>query len=106
MHFAAAYHDLEQQDKSDAYLQELIEKYALDASYNIAGAYAWRGDIDLAFNFLEDALQNNDSGLSSVRTNYWLNNLHDDPRWQPYLAKLGRSDAQLELIEFNVSPPE
>jgi hypothetical protein len=32
--------------------------------------------------------------------------MYDDPRWQSFLAKIGKSDAQLAAIEFTVVPPE
>jgi hypothetical protein len=31
--------------------------------------------------------------------------LHKDPRWQPFMEKLGTSPAQLAAIRFNVTLP-
>ena len=36
----------------------------------------------------------------------WFSNLHDDPRWLPFLERIGRSPAQLATIEFEVKLPE
>jgi hypothetical protein len=33
-------------------------------------------------------------------------NLHDDPRWLPFLESIDMSPAQLAAIEFNVTLPE
>ena len=33
-------------------------------------------------------------------------NIHDDPRWLPFLESIGRSPEQLAAIEFNVTLPE
>jgi hypothetical protein len=35
-----------------------------------------------------------------------LDNLRDDPRWQPFLATVGAADAQLAAIPFEVRLPE
>lgn len=103
---AIAHYVLAHQDQSEAFLSELIENYAEGSSYQIAGVYAWRGENGRAFEWLERALQNDDTGLSSVRSYYVFKNLHDDPRWQPFLAKIGKSDAQLAEISFDVRLPK
>lgn len=103
---AAVHYELSHQDKSDEYLNDLIENHANEAAYQVAGVYAWRDENDRAFEWLENALQNNDQGLSSTLSNYWFKNLHEDPRWQPFLAKIGKSDVQLADVVFDVRPPE
>ena len=100
---AFAYYDLGQKDESDRMLAELIEKHADDASIEVAGVFAWRGDNDSAFAWLERARENKETALSNVASHYTFRTLHDDPRWQPFLAEVGQSDAQLAAIEFNVS---
>ena len=103
---AIAQYALEHQDQSEVYLSDLIENHAKEASFQVAGVYAWRGENDRAFEWLEKALENEDTGLAGVLTFYWFKNLHDDPRWQPFLARIGRSDAQLATIKFEVPLPE
>ena len=103
---AAVNYELSHQDESDEYLKQLIENHTQEASYQVAGVYAWRAENDRAFEWLEKALQNNDQGLSLSLSNYWFKNLHDDSRWQPFLAKIGKSDVQLAAIEFDVQLPE
>ncbi len=103
---ALAHHDLGHQAESDRYLNELMEQHALEASLDVAAVFAWRGEIDTAFEWLEQALENNDTSLFAVASHYCCTNLHDDPRWQPFLAKINKSDAQLAKIQFNVTPPE
>jgi hypothetical protein len=41
--------------------------------------------------------------LDSAIDSFW--NLHDDPRWQPFLARIGKSEEQLSAIVFDVRPP-
>jgi hypothetical protein len=35
-----------------------------------------------------------------------FSNLYEDPRWLPFLERIGRSPAQLAAIEFEVKLPE
>ncbi len=103
---AFAHYELGQQEESDKFLAELIEKHAKKASTEVASVFAWRGDNDNAFKWLEKALENDETALSNVASHYTFRNLHDDPRWQPFLAKLGQSDVQLAAIDFDVRLPK
>ena len=51
------YHDLGKDNESDAVLSALIEQYGQGWAYNIAHLYACRGDIDLAFEWLDKAME-------------------------------------------------
>jgi TolB-like protein/Flp pilus assembly protein TadD len=103
---AIAYHALRQQVESDAALAELIDKYERDAAYNIAYVLAFRGEADRAFAWLDKAVQNNDTGLSQIANQPEFTNIHDDPRWLPFLESIGMSPQQLDAIEFKVTLPE
>lgn len=103
---AVAHFELGQPDESDRLLAELIEKHGTEASADVASVFAMRGEEDEAFEWLERALTNNESSLANIATQYSFRNLHEDPRWQPFLAGLGQSEAQLAAIEFNVRLPE
>jgi len=46
-----------------------------------------------------------EGGTRDSRQVMLLNPLHRDPRWQPFLERLGASDAQLENIRLEVKPP-
>ena len=59
-----AYHALGRKTESDAALATLIAKYEKDGPYNIAYVYAFRGDADKAFEWLDKAVQYQDPGLS------------------------------------------
>jgi cell division inhibitor SulA len=58
-------------------------------AYQIADAHAYRGEIDSAFEWLEHAYDNRDSGLTQLLLDPLLANLRDDPRWEPLLDKMG-----------------
>ena len=103
---ALAYHALGQAAESDGALAELIEKYEQDAAYNIAYVLAFRGEADRAFEWLGKAVEYNDPGLAEIAVEAVFANIHDDPRWLPFLESIGKSPEQLAAIEFNVTLPE
>jgi TolB-like protein/Flp pilus assembly protein TadD len=82
-------HALGNDEASDAALQELIEVGATVAAYQIAEAYAFRGEIDNAFDWLEQAYAIRDPGTAQMLVDPLLANLHDDPRWEILLDKMG-----------------
>jgi TolB-like protein/Tfp pilus assembly protein PilF len=76
-------------EASDAALKELIENRGAEGSYQIALAYAYRGEIDASFEWLQLAYDTRDSGLNKMLVDPMLANLHSDPRWKPFLDKMG-----------------
>ena len=101
-----AYHALGQAAESDATLGELIAKYEQEAAYNIAHVLAFRGEADRAFEWLDKAVEYNDPGLPLIVVSELFANIHDDPRWLPFLESIGKSPDQLAAIEFNVTLPK
>ncbi|HKW15663.1 MAG TPA: protein kinase [Candidatus Krumholzibacteria bacterium] len=99
------YHALGRKADSDAALTELITKDADLAAYNIAQCYAFRGEKDHAFEWLERAWVSQDPGLNGMLYDDLLDSLHADPRWSAFLTKIGRSPEQLQKIEFKIPPP-
>ena len=100
-----AYHALRRKTESDAALAALIAKDEKDSPYNIAYVYAFRGDADKAFEWLEKALQYQDPGLSQIPVDNLFDNIHSDPRWLPFLRKIGLAPEQLAKIQFKVMLP-
>ncbi len=82
--------------ESDAALAELIAKNGEVAAYQIAEVYGYRNDRDKAFEWLERARRQRDAGISGLRPDVLLKNLHDDPRWDALLRTLGLADDQLK----------
>jgi TolB-like protein/Flp pilus assembly protein TadD len=101
-----AYHALGRKAESDAALAALIAKYDKDAPYNIASVYAFRGETDKAFAWLDKAVAYQDPGLSEIVTENLFDKIHGDPRWLPFLRKIGKAPEQLAKIELKVSPPQ
>jgi tetratricopeptide (TPR) repeat protein len=78
--------------ESDAAVHELIAKYHTDCAYQAAEVYAARGEADLAFNWLERAYVLLDNGLAEMKNSRALRSLYADPRWKPFLQKMGLAD--------------
>jgi len=102
---AMAYHALGRKAESDAALTDLIKKYEKTMSWGIACAYAFRGEADLAFEWLERAVQYNDPTVGSTAAYPLLTNLHSDPRWIPFLRSHGMAPEQLAAIKFDIKLP-
>jgi TolB-like protein len=105
MGLAPIYHAMGEKDKSDEALELMIETYAEEGAYNIGFIYAWRGEPDRAFEWLEIARENHDAGLGQINTEPIIANLREDPRWVPFLESIGMAPHQLAEIPFNVTIP-
>jgi TolB-like protein/DNA-binding winged helix-turn-helix (wHTH) protein len=88
--YAIAYHALGRKKESDAALRELVAKYHETNACEIATVYAFRNQPDEAFEWLERAYAQRDSGLmgDSLKVEPFLKNLHGDPRFAEFLKKL------------------
>jgi len=86
---AFVFHARGNRTKSDAALSALIEKNAANGAFQIAEAYAYRDQADLAFTWLERAYAQHDAGIGMTKVARPLRSLHRDPRWEPLLAKIG-----------------
>jgi TolB-like protein/Tfp pilus assembly protein PilF len=100
-----AYHALGRGADSNTALAALIAKYEKDASYNIAYVYAFRGEADQAFAWLDRAAEYRDPGLAEIVTDNLFDKIHSDPRWLPFLRKIGKAPDQLAKIRFKVTLP-
>ena len=100
-----AYHALGRKADSDAALAALIAKYGKDAPYDVAYIYAFRGEADQAFEWLDKAAAAHDTSLILLLVENLFTNIHSDPRWLSFLRKLGKAPEQLGKIPFKVTLP-
>jgi adenylate cyclase len=100
---ALASYDLGRLTEYEQAFTELRERWGERWPIEIAHVYAWIGDADEVFSWLEKELEIN--GLSGVMVDNFFTSLHDDPRWQPLMEKGGVSADQLAAIEFEVTLP-
>jgi TolB-like protein len=79
---------------ADAALADLIGNGRDQLAYQIAEVYAVRGETDKAFEWLQIAFDNHDTGTLALLVDPLLRGLRDDPRYKNLLAKLGLPAAQ------------
>ena len=82
-HYAAG-----KKKEADVLLVDFIEDFQTTAAFQIAEIYAFRGEADKAFEWLERAYQLRDSGLSEMKGDPLLRNIEHDPRYAAFLKKM------------------
>jgi tetratricopeptide (TPR) repeat protein len=85
---ALVYHALGREQNSTAALADLIAKHDTDSAYQIAQVYAFRGESDKSFEWLQHAYKQRDPGLPEIKADPLLKNLRHDPRYTRLLTKL------------------
>src|ERR1700756_1819289 len=86
--YAIAYYALGRKKDSDAALSELITKYDISDQYHIAEVHAFRNQSDEAFESLDRAYSQRNSGLILTKVDPLLKSLRHDPRYAALLKKL------------------
>jgi len=78
-----------QTEKAERILLEYIPKFRDDGAFQIAEIYASMKRPDLAFEYLDRALNFRDAGIAGIVVSPYLDPLHSDARWRPFLRKIG-----------------
>ena len=101
-----ALHDLGRREEFETEFARYQNAHA-DRPEGIARVYAWTGNKDEAFRWLERMVEQEGSQAASlVKTDLYAK-LKTDPRWQAFLEKYGYTDEDLSRVVFNpVYPPE
>jgi adenylate cyclase len=100
----AASHALGQQAESELALQELRDEWGGAVPSYVAAMYAYRGDANAAFEWLDRVTPETPEGLPATFLPHF-SSLHDDPRWTAYRERMGQSEDELGAIEFEVTLP-
>ncbi|MFC4722386.1 hypothetical protein ACFO5O_08635 [Geojedonia litorea] len=77
------------QNEADAQLKKLIADWGDVAWPNIASVFAFRGERDNAFKWLDLAYENRDGSTLEILNYPEMVNLWGDPRWNKFINKLG-----------------
>ncbi len=85
---AMAEHTLGHAAESQRVLDELIHRYGGRTPLRIAVVYAWRGETDSAFDWLEQAYRKHDPALSLLQLDFGLSGVRGDPRYKALLRKM------------------
>jgi len=101
-----AYHDLGREAEFQKAMDELIAKVGPLSPYDVGSVFAYCGDADRAFEWLDKSVAANDGGSLVILVDNLFDNIHADPRWLPLLRKLGKAPDQVEKIEFKVRLPQ
>lgn len=79
---------LQRSAEAELVLAALIDEEGHRAAFQVAEIMAFGGRTDEAFEWLERAYRQRDSGLSTLLGNYFLRELRSDPRWADLLERL------------------
>ncbi len=93
------YDKMGERQKSDAALQELIDKYRKDYALQIAEAYGCRNESDNAVRWLQTAYDQHDTGLNGLTQIWCFRSIESDPTFQRIRKKMNLPESK----EF--SPP-
>jgi tetratricopeptide (TPR) repeat protein len=85
---AVVNHALHRKRESDSALADLTSKYSAGALYLVAEVYAFRGEADRAFEWLDRAITAYDSGISGIRVDPLFKPIRSDPRYKALLVRL------------------
>jgi tetratricopeptide (TPR) repeat protein len=85
---ALVYHAMRRKPESDAALKRAIEHHSEYWPSGIARAYAFRGELDHAMEWLERAYVVRDLDLCFIKSDPLLKNLEGDPRYKAFLRKM------------------
>ncbi len=85
---AIVLHSLGRHEEERQMQQYMIDEKSHIWAFAIAMTYAWAGDPDKAFEWLDIAYKQKDPFMSQLIFNPWVANLHDDPRWEKVLEKM------------------
>jgi TolB-like protein/DNA-binding winged helix-turn-helix (wHTH) protein len=86
---ALVYAKLGDRQASDRALKNLIATHQNDCAYQVAEAYAYRGEIDPAFRWLERSIRQRDAGAPELKTGPLVKSLRTDPRFDTMLGQMG-----------------
>ncbi len=100
------YYSLRQEAAAQAQLDELISEFG-EAGFAgfIASVFAWRGEKDDAFRWLEISYQNREASIAYLLGDKAFYSLLDDPRWVDLLKKTGLHEYWLAMPPEYGGPP-
>jgi len=85
---AVALHSMGRKAEAQQALDQLLARHTDDGPFQIATVYAWRGDKEKAFTWLERALAARDGGIMDLRLDPLVRGLASDPRFATLLTRL------------------
>ena len=109
---ALALNDVGEVARAQAALDELLEwieaaraSSGFSWDYGLARTYAWLGDADKAFHYLQTQTRQDIDLLMLDLDGPFFSKVKDDARWHEFLTSIGQAPEQLAMIEFNPHLP-
>jgi serine/threonine protein kinase len=85
---ALVYYAMGKKKEAEDKLAELIKGYSDASAFQIAEIYAYRGEKDKAFEWLDRAYKQRDGGCSQIVGDPLLRNIVKDPRYAAFMKKM------------------
>lgn len=102
-----ALYSLGRQEEFEAEFEAFRARHGDTRPESIARIYAWSGQNDLAFEYLERMVEKHGPQSAARVDTDLYEPIKSDPRWQPFLERNGVVKENLAHIEFNPPlPPE
>lgn len=88
---------------ADEALSELVQNWGEQWPSEIAHVYAWRGELNSAFDWLEkEYAKYGAGGWGEWKLQRLYDNLRHDPRWNNFLVRAGVSEEQLSVYDLDL----
>lgn len=97
-----ALNDLGRSDEAEAALDALVDSWGNGKPLVVAETLAYMGRVDPAFDWMERALPEYSALLRTEYRKPFYAPLHDDPRWQELLNRLGLAPEQVARIPLRL----
>ncbi len=68
----------------------------------LAALYAWTGDIDNAFAWLDKAIESGIRQVDAAQWDFHFKSLRDDPRWNAFWDEHWFTEEEFAAVEFNI----
>jgi serine/threonine protein kinase/Tfp pilus assembly protein PilF len=83
-----AYQAVGRLTEADAALARFIKNHGETMAFQIAEVFAYRGEVDRSFEWLERAYALHDGGMADIKSDPLLKSLERDPRYTAFLKKM------------------
>jgi adenylate cyclase len=103
--YAMALYTAGRQSEFEQVFAEVRDRWSETEPLYIAMIYAWSGQIDSAFGWLDRGAADNIGGLQDAHLSPFFYNLRGDPRWNELLRRIERHPEQLAKVEFDPDIP-
>jgi len=102
---ALATYSLGLESEHEAAFRELRERWGDRWPSEVAQVYAWTGNVDEAFAWLNRSVELWEDGLLLQPQIRLYASLHTDPRWADFLETIGLGPEKLARIELEITVP-